>query len=185
MKKKIIALLIITTMLLSLMPQAALAVGSGEIPVADGEMLNIGTGVLTHTDSTTETLTISDGDTISVDAGAAATITGGKNVMIDCGAGVALTIDGVTINSNGCALAFTGSGNLFCNLCHLYQPSTWMPIDRAEPAIMLIAVSTSSALRSFIFFSAMSRSWASVMVPTLSLPGSLEPDFRFIAFLMK
>ena len=57
-----------------------------------------------------------------------------------------------------------------------------MPIDRAEPAIIDIAVSTSSALRSAIFFCAISRTCAVVMVPADSLPGSLLPDLRFAAW---
>ena len=113
MKKKILALLVITIMLLSLTPQMALAATTHA--VTNGETLNIETGVLTHADSTTETLAIANGDTISVAAGAAATITGSKNVMIDCGAGVVLTLDDVTIDVNttryACALSFTGSGN--------------------------------------------------------------------------
>ena len=112
MKKRILAILTILAIFLSLMPQAALA---ATYTVADGEVLNIESGVLTHVDSTTETLSIADGDTISVDAGATATITGSKNVMIDCGAGTALTLDGVTIDvsatDNACALSFTGIGN--------------------------------------------------------------------------
>ena len=66
MKKRILAILTIMAIFLSLMPQAALA---ATYTVADGEVLNIESGVLTHADSTTETLTITDGDTISVDAG--------------------------------------------------------------------------------------------------------------------
>ena len=112
MKKRILAILTIMAIFLSLMPQAALA---ATYTVADGEVLNIESGVLTHVDSTTETLSITDGDTISVDAGATATITGSKNVMIECGAGTALTLEGVTIDvsatDNACALSFTGIGN--------------------------------------------------------------------------
>src|SRR5690606_3962171 len=81
--------------------------------------------------------------------------------------------------------ALAGSCNLLCDLCHISQPSTWMPMERAGPASIDIAASTSSALRSFIFFSAISRSCACVMVPALSLPGSFEPDLRLSAFLMK
>ena len=107
MKKKILAVFIIAMMLSALAPQAALAATH---TVADGETLNIGTGVLTHADSTTETLTISEDDIINVDAGAEATITGSKNVRIDCGAGVTLTLDGVT-SDNFLPLIFTGGGN--------------------------------------------------------------------------
>lgn len=110
MEKKVLALFLMIMMLSALMPQAALA---ADHTVADGETLNIETGVLTHADSTTETLTVSDGDTVSVDAGAEATITGSKNVKISCGAGVTLTLDNVTsdVGYSECALSFTGGGN--------------------------------------------------------------------------
>jgi len=99
MKKKISALFVIVIMMLSLLPQTALAATTHT--VLDGEILNIETGELTHADSTKEILPIENGDTISVDADAAATVTGSKNVMIDCGAGAALTLENVTIDVSG------------------------------------------------------------------------------------
>ena len=51
--------------------------------------------------------------------------------------------------------------------------------------MMRAAASISLAFRSFIFFSAMSRSCWRVIDPATSRPGSLEPDFRFTACLMK
>ena len=53
--------------------------------------------------------------------------------------------------------------------------STVMPIERAVPAMMRLAISTSFALRSCIFISAISVSWASVSVATLVLCGSPDP----------
>src|SRR3546814_10039901 len=50
-----------------------------------------------------------------------------------------------------------------------------MPIERAEPAMILAAASMSLAFRSFIFASAISRTWAMVTLPTLSRFGTLEP----------
>ena len=60
-----------------------------------------------------------------------------------------------------------------------------MPIERAEPSIISIAFSTSLAFRFFIFASAISRTWARVMVPALEMPGVLEPLVSLAAFLMK
>ena len=116
MKKKIFARLLITIMLFSLMPQAALAAPPTH-PVLDGQTLDLSTGALTVTDggAAVATYTIADDDRISVAPGASATITGSKNVMIDCGAGVHLTLDSVTSDvsatEDACALSFTGSGN--------------------------------------------------------------------------
>ncbi len=116
MKKKILALLFITIMLVALIPQTALAAPPTH-PVLDGQTLDLSTGALTVTDggAAVATYTIADDDRISVAPGASATITGSKNVMIECGAGVHLTLDSVTSDvsatDDACALAFTGSGN--------------------------------------------------------------------------
>src|SRR6185437_2248857 len=56
--------------------------------------------------------------------------------------------------------------------------ATSTPIERAVPAMILTASSTSWALRSGSLRSAISRNWASVMVPTLLRLGSPEP-FQF------
>ena len=62
---------------------------------------------------------------------------------------------------------------------------------RAEPSIIDIADSTVWQLRSGIFFSAISRIWLFVTLPTKPRPGVLEPEagflqiFRFAAFLRK
>src|SRR5437588_6394545 len=53
--------------------------------------------------------------------------------------------------------------------------TTSTPIDRAVPAMIFAAASTSLAFRSFIFFSAICLSWSWVIVPTLSRWGSAEP----------
>src|SRR5262249_54500302 len=53
--------------------------------------------------------------------------------------------------------------------------STSTPIERAVPAITFIACSTSRALRSTSFVSAIERSWSRVSVPTLLRFGSAEP----------
>src|SRR5450432_4664986 len=60
-----------------------------------------------------------------------------------------------------------------------------MPIDRAVPLMLLIAASTDAAFRSGIFWVAMSRTWASVTVPTLVLLGTPEPLARLAAFLSR
>ena len=58
-----------------------------------------------------------DGATVTINGGLSVTLTNttaisGKNLKISCvGANTHLTIDGVNINSSGCALAFTGAGN--------------------------------------------------------------------------
>ena len=52
---------------------------------------------------------------------------------------------------------------------------------RAEPRIIATAASTESQFRSGIFFSAISRSCASVILPTVGpLPGVLEPEAGFL-----
>ena len=47
--------------------------------------------------------------------------------------------------------------------------------------MILAAASRSLAFRSFIFFSAISRSCVCVILPATSRPTSLEPDFRPVA----
>src|SRR3954471_16812193 len=64
--------------------------------------------------------------------------------------------------------------------CH--QAPTSTPIERAVPAMIFIAWSTSCALRSCSFFSAIARSWAWLIVPTFSRCGSPEPFSMLIAW---
>src|SRR3546814_18733910 len=59
-----------------------------------------------------------------------------------------------------------------------------MPIERAEPAMILAAASMSLAFRSIIFASAISRTWAMVTLPTLSRFGTLAP-FATLAALRR
>jgi hypothetical protein len=59
-----------------------------------------------------------------------------------------------------------------------------MPIERAVPAMIRLAMSTSLALRSFIFISAISVSCASVSLATLVLCGSPEPFATPAAYLI-
>ena len=56
-------------------------------------------------------------------------------------------------------------------------------MDRAVPAIIRIAASSSAALRSFILILAILRSWSSVTLPTFSRLGTGEPDSRPSSFL--
>src|SRR3954451_13520094 len=56
-----------------------------------------------------------------------------------------------------------------------HQATTSTPMERAVPAMILAAWSTSWALRSSSFFSAIWRTWASVIVPTFVRFGSPEP----------
>ena len=98
-KQKALAVLLTALMLMSLLPQTALA---ADFTVNDGAIFDIGASCV-------------DGDNITVSAGATATITGSKNVTISCEAGVTLTLKDVTSDVSGtsgaCALSFTGSGN--------------------------------------------------------------------------
>ena len=55
------------------------------------------------------------------------------------------------------------------------MPTTSTPIERAVPAMILAAWSTSCALRSASFFSAIARTCSLVIVPTLLRFGSPEP----------
>src|ERR1041385_7822027 len=71
------------------------------------------------------------------------------------------------------------------NLRHRPYSRTWMPIERAEPSIRRIAMSTSLAFRSFILAWAISRTCALVTVPANVRPGALEPLSSFAAFLRK
>ena len=57
-------------------------------------------------------------------------------------------------------------------------------MERAVPLTMLIAASMLAALRSGIFFSAISRTCACVSWPTLGLLGLPLPDSRPSAYLM-
>ena len=51
--------------------------------------------------------------------------------------------------------------------------------------MMRAAASISMAFRSFIFFSAISRSWVREMLPATSRPGAFDPDLMPRASLMK
>src|SRR5258707_15883008 len=64
-------------------------------------------------------------------------------------------------------------------------PATSRPIERAEPSTIFMADSMVSQLRSFIFFSAISRTCARVTLPALSRPGAFEPDWILAACLRK
>src|SRR6185369_4646473 len=60
-----------------------------------------------------------------------------------------------------------------------------MPIDRAVPSTVLMAASTEAALRSGIFFLAISSTCALVRLPTLVLLGTAEPLAIPTAFMIK
>src|SRR5919107_2825410 len=64
------------------------------------------------------------------------------------------------------------------------QPSTVMPIERAVPAMIFAAASTSLALRSSILVCAISRIWSCVSLATLVLCGSPDPLGTPAAFLI-
>ena len=63
--------------------------------------------------------------------------------------------------------------------------ATVMPIERAVPAIMLIAASREAALRSGILVSAIFCTSSLEMVATFCLFGTAEPDSILQAFLMR
>ena len=63
--------------------------------------------------------------------------------------------------------------------------ATSTPIERAVPAMIFVAASRSLALRSSSFFSAISRSWAWVILPTLARCGSPEPLSMPIAWRIR
>src|SRR4051812_2716384 len=63
--------------------------------------------------------------------------------------------------------------------------TTSTPIERAVPAMIFMAWSTSCALRSLSFFSAIARSWSWLMRPTFSRCGSPEPFSMPIAWRMR
>ena len=60
-----------------------------------------------------------------------------------------------------------------------------MPMERAVPAIMLMAASMLAAFRSGILVSAILRTSSLLMVATLVLLGTPEPDSMLHAFLMR
>src|SRR5450631_373029 len=60
-----------------------------------------------------------------------------------------------------------------------------MPIDRAVPSTVLMAASTEAALRSGIFFFAISSTCALVRLPTLVLFGIADPLEMPTAFMIK
>ena len=66
--------------------------------------------------------------------------------------------------------------------CLAISATTSTPIERAVPAMIFAAWSTSCAFRSASFFSAIWRTWASVIVPTLVRFGSPEPFSMPIAW---
>src|SRR5260221_6491181 len=64
-------------------------------------------------------------------------------------------------------------------------PATSRPIERAEPSTIFMADSMVSQFRSFIFFSAISRTCARVTAPALSRPGAFDPDALLAPCLRK
>src|SRR5690606_18533259 len=64
-------------------------------------------------------------------------------------------------------------------------PSTVTPIERAVPAMMRAAATSSAALRSAIFLRPISRHCSQVSLPTLLRCGSPEPLVSPAAFLMR
>ena len=60
-----------------------------------------------------------------------------------------------------------------------------MPMERADPEIILTACSRSSAFKSSIFCLAISSACFFVIEATMFLPGSFEPLFNFAASLIK
>ena len=80
--------------------------------------------------------------------------------------------------------AFAGVAEAFSGARHVY-PTTSIPIERAEPARMRTAASTSLAFRSFIFSPAICSSCLRVTEPATMRPGSVEPLSSLAAFLMK
>src|SRR6202021_866467 len=64
-------------------------------------------------------------------------------------------------------------------------PATSRPIERAEPSTIFMADSMESQFRSFIFFSAISRTCALVTAPALSRPGAFDPDWILAACFRK
>lgn len=116
MKKKILALLMSTILLLSLMPQTALALVEYEIP--DGWTIDF-TNQKIYVDGVEIPFwpPYFSGDTLNILAGAGVTLIGdpGIQLYITCEEGVTLTIEDFTMDVSGtdyvCALAFTGGGN--------------------------------------------------------------------------
>src|SRR5580765_491614 len=72
----------------------------------------------------------------------------------------------------------------FCQLGH-YSPSTVMPMEWAEPAMVRTAASISAAVRSGFFWVAISSTCLRVILPTLSVCGLAEPFCRPAAFLIR
>ena len=68
---------------------------------------------------------------------------------------------------------------------HRRYSTTSRPIERAEPTIIWHAPSMSLALRSVIFFCAISRTCSIVTLPTVPLPGVCEPFSIPAAFSRK
>src|ERR1700691_3884292 len=78
--------------------------------------------------------------------------------------------------------AFPRRARAFSNRAHAFTSN---PMERADPSIMRIAESMVSQFKSFIFCSAISRTWALVTEPAISRPGVFEPLSSLAAFLRK
>src|SRR5690606_35308410 len=97
---------------------------------------------------------------------------------------VAVSLGALHVCFSFCAVVVTGQRG----------PSHWdgrraaqlmvMPIERAVPAMIFTAASMSFAFRSSILVAAISRTWASVRVPTFCVCGTPEPLATPAAFLM-
>ena len=117
MKKKILALLLVTIMLVALMPKTALALTTHDIP--DGFTINLSDNSMYYMgEELPYEFNFFSGDILNVKAGPlGVTIIGdpGIQLYITCEEGVTLTIEDLMINDSGrddaCALAFTGSDN--------------------------------------------------------------------------
>src|SRR5471030_105115 len=75
--------------------------------------------------------------------------------------------------------------NALGQFSHDYRPSTVMPIERAEPAMVRTAASMSAAVRSGVFVLAISSACARVSLPTLSVCGFGEPLVMPASFLIR
>ena len=120
-------------------------------------------------------------------AGINAELNGNVHGFVKLGIGASLDSVQSIVQSERLGEIVLGRNGLHAlgNLCHDYRPSTVMPMERAEPAIVRTAASRSAAVRSVSFILSISSACALVILPTLSVCGRAEPLVIFAAFLMR
>ncbi|MBI9045303.1 MAG: sortase [Anaerolineaceae bacterium] len=130
--QKILSLILIYFLVVTAFLTTPVEVRAANHAVANGESLDLTTGILTKADASTVNYSLVNGDTITVADDAVAAINGSADVYIQCGSNITLTINDVSImngysSSPAAPLAFSGTGNtlILVGVNTLTSYATW------------------------------------------------------------